>query len=279
MRPESARKLVQSGKRLVREISSVVQTCGPRTGARYVGAVARCLPQVLSTRSLAVADRDMIAHQATYHLLGVDLDLPGTLFSGAREMYCRKVYFANPNVMLRERDVVVDLGANMGLFTLLAAARCQRVVAVEAQSGFRDEIAANLRKKGLEQKVDIEVALVGAGSGVFTDRSVLQHASHFQGEYPRSLTMPELMERHGLERIDFLKADIEGSEFDLFQDASEWLPKVDRIAMEVHAQAGSPTKLCETLEAAGFRTEYRSPQLEPMPPVNGDGYIYAYRAG
>jgi FkbM family methyltransferase len=269
--------LVESAARLVNEVSAVAQTCGPQTGALYLGAVARRLPEVLRTRSLAIADSEMRGRSAHYRLFGVDIDLPGRVFSGAREMYCRRVYFANPRVALREGDTVVDLGANVGLFTLLAAVKCQRVIAVEAQSGFKAEIEANLRAHGVAQKAEVEVALVGAASGVLADPDAFLRASHFQGELPPHLTMPELMQRHGLSRIDFLKSDIEGSEFDLFRDATAWLPRVDRIAMEVHAHAGSPVALCEQLRAAGFQIEYRSPQLKPMPPRETDGYIYAYR--
>lgn len=270
--------LVDSATRLVREVSSVAHVCGPNTGVAYLGAIARRWPSVLHSRSLAMADREMHARRARYHLLDVTVDLPGSLFSGAREMYCRRVYFANPHVTLRESDTVVDLGANMGLFTLLAAIKCKRVVAVEAQSGFQQEINQHLRAHAVEHKAVVEIALVGGASGVFADPGAIRSASHFEGKLPPHLSLPELMQRHGLDRIDFLKVDIEGSEFDVFRDDSGWLANVDRIAMEVHAHAGSPAALCKLLRRAGFEAEYRSPQLRLMPPIDADGYIYAYRA-
>ena len=272
-------QLLRSAGRLIHETALVARTGGPRVGAAYAVAIAKRLPQIVRSRSLVVADDAMRRRAIRFHVLGVDVKLPGALFSGAREMYCRKVYFAQRHVSLREGDVVVDLGANMGLFTLLAAIKCRRVIAVEAQSGFRKDIEENLRNNHVLHKAAVEIALVGGGSGVFADSNAFREASHFEGELPPQLSMPALMQRHGLERIDFLKVDIEGSEFDLFRAAAQWLARVDRIAMEVHAQAGSAVELCAILERAGFATEFRTPDLRVHAPFHADGYLYAYRPG
>lgn len=270
-------QLLRSAGRLIHETALVARTSGPRTGAAYAVAIAKRLPEIVRSRSLVVADVAMRRRPVRFRVLGVNVELPGELFSGAREMYCRKVYFAQRHVTLREGDVVVDLGANMGLFTLLAAIKCQRVIAVDAQSGFRKDIEANLRSNGVLHKAAIEVALVGGGSGVFADANAFRGASHFEGVLPPQLSMPELMERHELSRIDFLKMDIEGSEFDLFRGSTDWLARVDRIAMEVHAQAGSAAELSAILERAGFTTEFRTPDLRVHAPFHADGYLYAYR--
>lgn len=213
-----------------------------------------------------------------FRVLGETIELPGSAFGGAREMYCKKVYFAEQPVTLRPTDVVVDLGANQGLFTLLAALKCRRVVAVEAQQGFAREIARNLRAHHVQDRVAIEIALVGSGAGLFSDPEALRAASHFDRELPPTMTMPELMRAHQLDSIDFLKIDIEGSEFSLLRDAGSWLSRVDRLAMEVHAAYGSPVQLCRELSRAGYTVRYRSSALEPSPPTDRDGYIYAYRA-
>ena len=49
----------------------------------------------------------------------------------------------------------------------------------------------------------------------------------------KSLTINELIRKYSIDRIDFLKLDIEGSEYDVFKDAS-WLNKVKIISMELH---------------------------------------------
>jgi len=48
------------------------------------------------------------------------------------------------------------------------------------------------------------------------------------------VTIPGLMSQYGLTRIDLLKLDIEGAEKELFAAASDWIDKVDAIAIELH---------------------------------------------
>jgi hypothetical protein len=63
------------------------------------------------------------------------IDLDGWLFSGAREMYCRQVYFPSAEFELQAGALVMDLGANAGLFSVPAGRIGWRVIAVEAQRG------------------------------------------------------------------------------------------------------------------------------------------------
>lgn len=49
------------------------------------------------------------------------------------------------------------------------------------------------------------------------------------------MTLEQLMDLYQLEKIDFLKCDIEGGEYELFQSLPiEILSKIDRIAIETH---------------------------------------------
>jgi len=48
------------------------------------------------------------------------------------------------------------------------------------------------------------------------------------------ITLPTLMERFGLDFIDFLKLDIEGAEAVLFESGEQWLDRVGALAVELH---------------------------------------------
>lgn len=74
----------------------------------------------------------MASRSWVFRTQGVELILEGRLFSGAREMYGRSVYFPDRNFQLESGTTVIDLGANTGLFSLLAALRGCRVIALEA---------------------------------------------------------------------------------------------------------------------------------------------------
>jgi FkbM family methyltransferase len=193
-------------------------------------------------------------------------------------MYCRQVYFPSAAFGLRPGDCVVDVGANAGLFSLLAALAGCRVLAIEAQAGFVSEIEALLRAHGVRERVTLAHALVGGATGVLSDERNLQVASHFGGVQPPSVPMADLLAKHGVEDVDFMKVDIEGSEFDLVRPPSDWLCKVTRLAMEVHPDYGDPKELMQAVSSQGLRVEFRDNDLVPVAelPAAG-GYLFAVR--
>ena len=50
----------------------------------------------------------------------------------------------------------------------------------------------------------------------------------------RAVTIDEVIKEYDLERIDLLKVDVEGSEKEIFGDASAWISMVDTICIELH---------------------------------------------
>ena len=208
-------------------------------------------PSVLKSRSLASVDRAMGSRLRTFRVREAMIRLEGPLFGGAREIYGHEVYCSVPGFDLRGGDTVVDLGANAGVFTILAALLCRRVVAVEAQWGFIEELRRNVELNHCADNVAIEFGLIGGRSGLFSDTRRLRSASHYQAEPPQ-LTIRNLVDRYAIDRIDLLKVDIEGSEFDLFNDSPEWLECVQRIAMEVHREFGDLGVLVRQLKDNGF---------------------------
>jgi FkbM family methyltransferase len=262
---------------LVAELRSVHRMAGGRAMVRYAGEVLRKLPAIVRSRTLEPADEAMRHESWTLRAGARTVELDGRHWSGAREIYGRRVYLPSPEFAIEPGDRVVDLGANAGLFTLLAAANGARVLAVEAQSGFAPEIERNLDHNGLRDRATVIVALIGAGRGVFSDPEDVLSGSHGCARPPVAELGP-LLERHGFDRVDFLKIDIEGSEFALLQGEIPWLDRVRRIAMEVHPAYGDVPVLAELLRSRGFRvrtTDERGFRTER--PSERGGYLYALR--
>lgn len=267
-------------RRLAADLGGVLSATGPVTTGRYLVCIARRLPEIARTGTLAPAD-DLMGRGGAcrFRVLGVAVTLDGDQFGGGREMYARRVYFPRrvPDLRIRPGDTVVDLGANQGLFTTFAARLARRVLAVEAQSGFLPVIERNARRNRPVGSLEVEHALVGEGSGVVTDPSWTTRASHF-GTPPPVVGLDKLLDAHGIDRVDFLKVDIEGSEYALFADAGAWLPKVRAVAMEVHTGFGDPSALRDTLADAGFVTMMAGNSGRPVDRIReGSGYLYAWR--
>jgi FkbM family methyltransferase len=250
------------------------------TSRAYLRAVVTSLPAIVRARSLVPADRAMAGRVCSFRpqpdcVVVVD----GSDFSAAREMYCRRVYFPSDAFHIARGDTVVDLGANIGLFTTMAAVSGARVVAVEAQSGFLPKIVANLRRNGTEARAEVVQALVGAASGVLSTEENRRSATEW-GNEPERIGMAELLDRHHLDQVDLLKVDIEGSEFDLFRNDG-FLANVRRIAMEVHPTHGDVPALRARVERHGFQVSLLDSEGRPTEVLTGTrgGYLFAARPG
>jgi FkbM family methyltransferase len=172
---------------------------------------------------------------------------------------------------LREGDVVVDIGANLGAFTVLAASRVGasgRVYAYEPDPRTCERLVANVRLNGLKNVV-VENAAVGAAAGeaVFYRYAKNAFSSLIDGvagrvrqheeSFPvRVVGIREVVERAG-ERIALMKVDCEGSEYDLVDalDAEAARP-IQQIAMEVHPVEGkSSDAMAGRIESWGMGVE------------------------
>jgi len=119
---------------------------------------------------------------------------------------------------LRAGDSFVDVGANIGLYTLPAAAKKARVVAVEPSAKNRSRLEENLAVNGLTS-VKIEACALGekAGEMAFCDADALAHVE-LAGNGPRVpvRTLDSILPEG---EISLLKVDVEGFELSVFKGA------------------------------------------------------------
>ncbi len=263
---------------LVRDLSRMADVAGPAVAGRYAVAALATAPSVARERNLNAVDRAMGGRSWTFQPVpGTWITLPGPAFGGAREMYCRGVYWGRPGYAPAAGENVVDLGANQGLFSVFAAAAGARVLAVEAQRGFGPALLKHAKTNRCSERITLVHALVGASSGVLADESRRLAASHWEDGVPQ-VEMETLLAEAAFDRVDLMKIDIEGSEYALFQEAG-WLDRVGRVVMEVHTEFGDPATLLRTLRGAGFNAVLLDNALRPTARLadTSSGYLYARR--
>jgi FkbM family methyltransferase len=270
---------------LGRELWAVRRLGGWRCLGRFAWEVARHAREIRMQRSLAAADAEMERRDWRLRVRGTSVlfesasrwPAGGSLFGQVRELYGRDVYFAGPGFSVTPGDVVVDLGANAGIFAVLAAKLGGSVVAVEAQPPVR--LARNLQANGCADRVLVVHGLLGARIGLLHERpdtALVGPGVEGRRSLGPSVTMQDLVETHRLDRIDFLKVDIEGTEFELLRRDELWLGRVRRIAAEVHLEFGRVEELQDELEAAGFATALGPPSRSSSEITCT--YLYAWRA-
>lgn len=173
------------------------------------------------------------------------------LLEAVQEIWIERIYtdgFYRP----ADDEIIVDAGANIGLFAINIARqnpRC-RVVALEPFAENFKYLQGNVANACPGNVACYEMAL-GAGFGRGHMQAVgarsLDHVLRVDGgEATEGKTNPNgtpviplsgIFDLTQLDEIDFLKVDIEGSECQVFANASsELVRRLKRIALEYHDQ-------------------------------------------
>jgi hypothetical protein len=147
------------------DFAGLWRVCGPGVALRWLFAVARNVGPILRSHNLQTADAAVGPgpFAVRFPTLAKKFSVSGQgVISGIREMYVRNSYLKDDLLRIEDGATVVDLGANLGLFTKLALAHGDRVrvIAVEPSlqlnREFDDEILSECGGAVDFLKCDIE---------------------------------------------------------------------------------------------------------------------------
>lgn len=212
---------------------------------------------------------------------------PGTgdLF-GFYEIVLRRDYFASGQ-LLSSGATVIDVGANIGCFSILAAkivGPSGRVIAIEPEESTYQQLLKNIELNRLNNVIPLRLA-VGARDGEITLHSgpnrlfssvfssVNGHLVGGADQCVPLLTLESLMNKYDVKQCDYLKLDCEGAEHEIVASLSDAVAKrVPQITMEVHKVPGFDGQtLRAQLETHGYQRVgastlpfYRRSELAPQ---------------
>ena len=177
-----------------------------------------------------------------------------------RDIFYSKVYERMFSV--ERSNVVIDVGANIGAFTIKAARQVGptgKVVAIEPEAGNLALLRKNTRH--LANVVVVEKAASsskGQQKLYQAPKSFLfsTHQDYGLGHIKvEADTVDNIVSELGLDRVDFIKIDAEGAELEILEGATETLnsPGV-RIAMEVGHYDSELDEVRRYLESRGIAT-------------------------
>jgi FkbM family methyltransferase len=156
---------------------------------------------------------------------------------------------------------VVDVGANIGVFSLWAERLGAEVVAFEPEPRTFASLVRNVAGRRISPR---QAALAGTSapsvrlylSEVDSTRNTLAGKEIESGEPLRdfvdvpTVTLPDVLGSG----CDLLKLDCEGAEFEALLNADdETLRRARRIILEFHRFAGSPEAIVDRLETVGMQ--------------------------
>lgn len=236
----------------------------------YILVSLLCIKRIISERKITAVDK-LMNKKMQLSVNGFKFIIDGKYcdqeikensytFGLIRDLYIKNVYFKNHNIDYQTLKNVVDLGGNRGLFSLMAANFCQKVVFVEVFNKYNDVFLHNMQINSFNNYA-IENVFIGKGG-------LLDHLK------AKTKTIEKLMQDHSLDIIDFLKIDIEGSEFALF-DGELPLDKIKYISMEIHREYGDVLTIMDRLTAGGFTIMACNDDLQRTDHVHNIAYLYA----
>ena len=165
-------------------------------------------------------------------------------------------------------NTILDIGANIGMFTLFAASRAPHahLYSFEPDTGNFEVLIENIRTNDLESRVTlVRRAVAGATQELKmffrTDdpggHSIYHYTDESKEAIVPALSLDDVFKTYGLASCDYLKVDCEGAEYDiLYNTSSEVLKKIRCIALEYHHFSNDPknqpTVLVDYLRSHGF---------------------------
>lgn len=196
----------------------------------------------------------------------------------ANEVYWRGVFGYEPDMsrlffeLAREARVVLDIGAFVGYYALLAAHAnpSARILAFEPNPAVFERLVRNVRLNGAENVESLAIAVSDSAGSVDLYRpstaipsssslSVEMMSKEFGADlHPTRVTtaaLDDVMSERGIARVDLMKLDTETTEPAILRGARRTL------------QRDRPTIVCEVLDGWGVESQLEA-ELRPL------GYQY-----
>jgi FkbM family methyltransferase len=173
-------------------------------------------------------------------------DIPLTLRLGTSDISVFKEIFIDLEygwVFNTSPSVIVDVGGYIGLSAAFFAHTYPEamIIVIEPDARNYELLMLNTRRfpnvhavRAAVWKESGTISLSDPGSGAWGLQVSESYAPVTGGDLIRAVTIDEIRQEFGLDRIHLLKVDVEGSEKEIFSTADSWISSVDAICIELH---------------------------------------------
>ena len=266
------RYLETSPSHLQKERSAAAQALTKLKSLR----LARMGRLLILGRDLNFVDKIKLNYRRKYHPLRITFGgrpmqvADADSFLGAyKEIFFDRVYAFSSAT---PRPLIIDGGANIGLATLFFKRIYpqSRVIAFEADPSIFELLKQNIGSFHLPNVQLVNAALWNSDTSLsFTaEHGASGHIATFT-DTGDSVPVSAMRLKSWLhEKIDFLKLDIEGAEYEVLDDCREELRNVQNLFVEYHSPASSEQRLSRILDilsGAGFRYQIHEAFTLPHP--------------
>jgi len=170
--------------------------------------------------------------------------------------------YENFGAIINKNDVVIDAGANIGLFSVVASKKVGeegKILAFEPMKNIADNLVINLRNNNCHN-VKIETLLLGEKNDdvdFYFDLEENYNASskkikkdNFKSLKLKQETLDTYIVKNNISKVDFIKADIEGSERDLLAGAENTIKSFrPKISLRTYHLPDDPEVLSNIIKS------------------------------
>ena len=207
-----------------------------------------------------------------------------------KELFNQNIYEFDAD---SDTPLILDCGANMGLSLLFFSKRYpkSRIIAFEPDETVLPCLRANITAQLMDNVELVEKAVWTEETSLnfFTDSGMGGRIGEmYSGQSPMSVRTVRLRD-YLHDKIDFLKLDIEGAEYQVIKDCEDLLPNISFMFIEYHSRYDEKQQLGELLvllNKAGFRYHIQESWTRKRPFVDrklsGEKFemainVFAYR--
>lgn len=197
------------------------------------------------------------------------LRVPSTDVPTYEQVFIHKEYNFD---LKREPKVIIDAGANIGLASIYFANKYPRakIISIEPEKTNFDLLKKNVAPYKNVTPVQAalwhengEINLIDSGLGNWgfttqanTSQGIVINHNDPVAHLVKALTIDKILDEYGLEQIDILKIDIEGSEKEVFDASSKWINRVDTLIVELHEDVKPGCNRSFYNNSNGFNNEW-----------------------
>lgn len=174
--------------------------------------------------------------------------------------------YSKPDFEIKDNDLVIDIGAHIGLFALLAAKKCKagKIFCYEPVGENYELLLKNLHDNNLSNVYPFNIAVSDHEQKVklYLNSDQAAHSLYIKSMSfleVQSTTLKKIMDDNEIEKCNFLKIDCEGAEYVIIESLpNQYLHKIDKMIIEYHLASSKPEsliKLVRKLESNSFKIE------------------------
>ncbi|MFL6385133.1 MAG: FkbM family methyltransferase [Nitrososphaeraceae archaeon] len=150
----------------------------------------------------------------------------------------------------KQGDIVVDVGAHIGKYTIIASKRVGengKVIAIEAHPGNYEMLNRNIKLNGLTNVTPLNYAVYSRKTKVkiYNNYTIMSERIREKKVKEKFVevnadTLDNLLQQNGIrqEQVNWIKIDVEGAEYEVLKGACNTLSNSKDIALyiEIHGQ-------------------------------------------